>query len=51
MQFLIGWDHVNAEPHLEFPNQVEVEVSGEVESLVGEEDLLGVLWLASVGNH
>ena len=42
------------EPHLEFPNQGEEEVPGEVESLVGEEDLLGVLashWLASVGNH
>ena len=54
IQFSMGWDHVNAEPHLEFPNQGEVEVSGEVESLVGEEDLVGVLaslWLASVGNH
>ena len=54
MQFLIGWDHVNAEPHLEFPNQVEEEAPGEVESLVGEEDLLGVLashWLALVGHH
>jgi len=39
---------------LEFPNQGEVEAPDEVESLVGEEDLLGVLashWLALVGHH
>jgi len=39
---------------LECPNQEEVQVPGEAESLVEEEDLLGEVasnWLTLVGNH